>query len=112
MQAFHGTAARVPDSRARLFRDICWHKRLSVTWSRNSINRVSEICVEHCAARIVPFWVRRDPCGPGLEYFAGLGAMSAFSTTRADEAFEATFTRPVNALLQREIVGSSRACAD
>ena len=78
----------------------------------SSKDRVSEICVEHCAARIVPFWVRRDPCRPVLEYFAGLGEMSAFSTTRADEAFEATFTRPVNALLQREIVGSSRACAD
>ena len=77
----------------------------------SSKDRVSEICVEHCAARIVPFWVRRDPCRPVLEYFAGLGAMSAFSTTRANEAFETAFTRPVKALLQREIVDSVQAYA-
>ena len=41
-------------------------------FSGSSIDSVSEICVEHCAARIVPFRVRRDPCGPGLEYVASL----------------------------------------
>ena len=81
----------------------------SSTLIGSSIGRVSEICVEHCAARIVPFRVRRDPCGPGLEYFAGLGAMSVFSTTRANEAFETAPTCPVKAPLQREIVDSGRA---
>ena len=38
--------------------------------------------------------------------------MSAFSTTRANEAFETTFTRPVKAMLQREIADSSRAYAE
>ena len=37
--------------------------------------------------------------------------MSAFSTTRANEAFETAFTRPVKALLQREIVDSVQAYA-
>ena len=44
--------------------------------------------------------------------FAGLGAMSSFSTTRANEAFETAFTRPVKALLQREIADSGRAYAE
>ena len=38
--------------------------------------------------------------------------MSAFSTTRANEAFETTFTRPVKAMLQREIAASGRAYAE
>ena len=38
--------------------------------------------------------------------------MSAFSTTRANEAFETAFTRPVKALLQREIADSGRAYAE
>ena len=38
--------------------------------------------------------------------------MSAFSTTRANEAFETTFTRPVKAMLQREIADSGRAYAE
>ena len=38
--------------------------------------------------------------------------MSTFSTTRANEAFETTFTRPVKAMLQREIADSGRAYAE
>ena len=38
--------------------------------------------------------------------------MSSFSTTRANEAFETAFTRPVKALLQREIPDSGRAYAE
>ena len=38
--------------------------------------------------------------------------MSSFSTTRANEAFETAFTRPVKALLQREIADSGRAYAE
>ena len=38
--------------------------------------------------------------------------MSAFSTTRANEGFETAFTRPVKALLQREIADSGRAYAE
>ena len=38
--------------------------------------------------------------------------MSAFSTTRANEAFETAFTRPAKALLQREITDSGRAYAE
>ena len=37
--------------------------------------------------------------------------MSAFSTTRANEAFETTFTRPVKAMLQREIAAELVAIA-
>ena len=38
--------------------------------------------------------------------------MSAFSATRANEAFQTAFTRPVKDLLQREIVDSGRAYAE
>ena len=38
--------------------------------------------------------------------------MSSFSTTRANEAFETAFTRPVKALLQREILHPGRAYAE
>ena len=38
--------------------------------------------------------------------------MSAFSTTRANEAFKTAFTRPVKALLQREILHPGRAYAE